>query len=57
MATLPWTTTTTPHPVADTVVLGSRLELRSFADTRGSSEPRCGSAGRCSDLPARSGCR
>ena len=33
MATLPWTTTTTPHPVADTVVLASRLELRAFADT------------------------
>ena len=33
MATLPWTTTTTSHPVADTVVLASRLELRSFADT------------------------
>lgn len=33
MATLPWTTNTAPDPSADSVVLGSRLELRSLGDT------------------------
>ena len=33
MATLPWTTNTAPDSSADTVVLGSRLELRSLGDT------------------------
>jgi hypothetical protein len=35
MPTLPWTTAETPAPGADAVVLGSRLELRSYRDVPG----------------------
>jgi heme-degrading monooxygenase HmoA len=35
MPTLPWTAAATPEPGADTVVLGSRLRLRSYRDVIG----------------------
>ena len=57
MVTLPWTTNTATDTPAESVVLGSRLELRSLGDTVRFLRGRYRSASKCSRRMARSACR